>query len=83
MPCVAVPLTTERETGIAAALSITMPTARTDDSWPHGLYPPLREAAQAIRAELGLSGALSPRPPFPVFRWRRTLSMRTLGVCGR
>jgi DNA-binding IclR family transcriptional regulator len=58
--CVAVPLTTERETGIAAAMSITMPTARTDDSWPHGLYPPLRDAAQAIRAELGLSGALSP-----------------------
>lgn len=58
--CVAVPVTTERETGIAAAMSITMPTARTDDSWPHGLYPPLRDAAQAIREELGLTGALSP-----------------------
>ncbi|WP_152363401.1 IclR family transcriptional regulator [Microlunatus speluncae] len=58
--CIAVPLTTERETGIAAAMSITMPTARTDDSWPHGLYPPLRDAAQAIRRELGLTGALSP-----------------------
>lgn len=58
--CVAVPVTTERETGIAAAMSITMPTTRTDDSWPHGLYPPLREAAQAIRAELGLAGSLSP-----------------------
>ncbi|NYE69383.1 IclR family transcriptional regulator [Microlunatus parietis] len=58
--CVAVPLTTERETGIASAMSLTMPTARTDGSWPHGLYPPLRDAAQAIREQLGLTGSLSP-----------------------
>jgi DNA-binding IclR family transcriptional regulator len=58
--CVAVPLTTERETGIASALSLTMPTSRTDGSWPHGLYPPLRDAAQSIREQLGLAGALSP-----------------------
>lgn len=58
--CVAVPLTTERETGIAAAMSITMPSARTDASWPHGLYEPLRAAAQEIRGRMGLAGSLSP-----------------------
>lgn len=58
--CVAVPLTTERETGVAAAMSVTMPTVRTDASWPHGLYEPLRAAAQQIRAQMGLTGSLSP-----------------------
>lgn len=58
--CVAVPLTTERETGVAAAMSITMPSGRTDEAWPHSLYEPLRAAAQGIRAQMGLVGALSP-----------------------
>ena len=58
--CVAVPLTTERETGIASAMSITMPSTRTDAAWPHSLYAPLREAAQAIREEMGIPGSLSP-----------------------
>lgn len=58
--CVAVPLATEAETGVAAAMSITMPTVRTDASWPHGLYEPLRAAAQQIRRQMGLSGSLSP-----------------------
>jgi DNA-binding IclR family transcriptional regulator len=58
--CVAVPLTAASETGIAAAMSITMPTSRTSEGWQHALYAPLRDAAQAIRHELGLRGALSP-----------------------
>ena len=53
--CVAVPLTTEAETGIASALSVTMPTHRTDESWPHSLYAPLSAAALQIRSELGLA----------------------------
>lgn len=58
--CVAVPLTTEHETGIAGAMSITMPKSRTSDGWQHALYSPLRDAAQAIREEMGLTGSLSP-----------------------
>lgn len=58
--CVAVPVTTEVETGIASAMSITMHSARTDQAWPHSLYAPLRQAAQDVRSELGLEGALSP-----------------------
>ena len=58
--CVAVPLTTVAETGIAAAMSITMPKSRTAEGWQHALYGPLRDAAQAIRGGMGLQGALSP-----------------------
>ena len=58
--CVAVPVTTEAETGVCAAMSVTMPTSRTDDRWPHSMYPVLREGAQRIRRAMGLSGALSP-----------------------
>ena len=58
--CVAVPLTTEAETGIAAAMSITMPKSRTAEGWQHALYGPLRDAAQRIRGAMGLTGALSP-----------------------
>ncbi|WP_413317371.1 IclR family transcriptional regulator [Agrococcus sp. 1P02AA] len=58
--CVAVPLTTVAETGIAAAMSITMPKSRTAEGWQHALYGPLRDAAQAIRGGMGLRGALSP-----------------------
>lgn len=54
--CVAVPLTSDEETGIAAAISITMPTLRTDDSWPHGLYPALQGAREKIRRTMGLMG---------------------------
>lgn len=53
--CVAVPLVTEAETGIAAALSVTMPTQRTNASWPHALYPALQEARTQVRTAMGLS----------------------------
>lgn len=53
--CVAVPLTSESETGIAAALSITMPSHRTDEAWPHSLYAPLSRAAALIREGMGLT----------------------------
>ncbi|GAB3716140.1 IclR family transcriptional regulator [Nocardiopsis oceani] len=58
--CVAVPVTTEAETGVCAALSITMPTSRTDDRWPHSMYPVLRDGANRIRRAMGLTGSLSP-----------------------
>jgi len=58
--CVAVPVTTEAETGVCAALSITMPTSRTAERWPHSLYPVLRDAAGRIRAAMGVPGSLSP-----------------------
>ncbi|MFD2796353.1 IclR family transcriptional regulator [Promicromonospora vindobonensis] len=52
--CVAVPLTWERETGIAAALSITLPTQRTPSGWPLTFYASLAQAAIDIRAAIGL-----------------------------
>lgn len=52
--CVAVPLVSEAETGIAAALSVTMPFQRTDETWPHSFYPPLQEARSMIRGRMGL-----------------------------
>lgn len=55
--CVAVPLTRESETGIAAALSVTLPTQRTPQGWPQSLYAPLSDAAARIRARMGLSAA--------------------------
>ncbi|GAB3462031.1 IclR family transcriptional regulator [Streptomonospora sediminis] len=58
--CVAVPVTAEDETGVCAAMSITMPTSRTDDRWPHSMYPVLRDGALRIRSAMGLSGSLSP-----------------------
>lgn len=58
--CVAVPVTTEQETGVCAALSITMPTSRTDERWPHVLYSVLRNSADRIRRAMGLAGSLSP-----------------------
>ncbi len=58
--CVAVPITTEQETGIVSALSVTMPTQRTNHRWPHSLYPALRDAAVDIRRGMGLHGSLSP-----------------------
>ncbi|MFC7403826.1 IclR family transcriptional regulator [Georgenia alba] len=58
--CVAVPVTTEAETGVSAAMSITMPTSRTDERWPHSMYPMLRDSADRIRRQMGLAGSLSP-----------------------
>ena len=52
--CVAVPLTSEAGGGMHAALSITMPTARTDADWPGSVLRPLVAAAQEIRALLGV-----------------------------
>lgn len=52
--CVAVPLTSEAGGGMNAALSITMPTARTDAEWPGSILKPLVAAAQEIRALLGV-----------------------------
>lgn len=52
--CVAVPLTSESGGGMNAALSVTMPTARTDADWPGSVLRPLGAAAQEIRALLGV-----------------------------
>lgn len=52
--CVAVPLTSESGGGMNSALSITMPTARTDEEWPGSILRPLTAAAQEIRALLGV-----------------------------
>lgn len=52
--CVAMPVTTEAETGIAAAISITLPSQRTPEGWPHSLYEPLARAITSIRQTLGL-----------------------------
>lgn len=58
--CVAVPVATEAETGVCAAMSITMPTSRTNERWPHSMYSVLRESANRIRGAMGLTGVLSP-----------------------
>lgn len=55
--CVAIPLTWPEETGVAAALSITMPTSRTDDRWPHSMVEPLRRTVAELRRAMGLSEA--------------------------
>lgn len=52
--CVAVPVTRESDTGISSAISITMPTVRTDAGWPHSLYAPLAKAVTEIRTAMGL-----------------------------
>lgn len=52
--CVAVPLTSDAGGGMNAALSVTMPTARTDGQWPGSILRPLTAAAQEIRALLGV-----------------------------
>ncbi|GAA4425905.1 IclR family transcriptional regulator [Georgenia halophila] len=58
--CIAVPVSTDAETGVCAAVSITMPTSRTDERWPHSMYPMLRDGADRIRRAMGLPGSLSP-----------------------
>lgn len=52
--CVAVPLTSKSGGGMYAALSVTMPTARTDADWPASILRPLVAASQEIRALLGV-----------------------------
>lgn len=52
--CVAVPVTSEAETGVASAISVTMPSVRTDESWPHSFYPALQQARDTIRQSMGL-----------------------------
>lgn len=61
--CVAVPLTAESGAGLLSAISITMPTSRTDASWPDGLLEPLRSAAADIRRVLGRETASSRTAP--------------------
>ncbi|WP_288871962.1 IclR family transcriptional regulator [uncultured Microbacterium sp.] len=53
--CVAMPLTWPDETGVAAALSITMPTSRTDERWPHSMVEPLRRLVGRMREGMGLA----------------------------
>ena len=53
--CVAMPLTRPEETGVAAALSITMPTSRSDERWPHSMVEPLRRTVHRMRADMGLA----------------------------
>ncbi|WP_426621244.1 IclR family transcriptional regulator [Microbacterium sp. As-52] len=54
--CVAMPLTWPEETGVAAAVSITMPTSRTDERWPHSMVEPLRRTVLRIRTGMRLHG---------------------------
>jgi DNA-binding IclR family transcriptional regulator len=49
--CVAVPLPGVGE--VPAAVSITMPTSRTDAAWPRSVLAPLRAAADEIAETLG------------------------------
>ncbi|MFK4762324.1 IclR family transcriptional regulator [Microbacterium sp. ZW T5_45] len=58
--CVAMPLTWPEETGVAAALSITMPTSRTDETWPHSMAEPLRRVVVRMRRDMGLVAERSP-----------------------
>lgn len=60
--CVAVPIAGEGEIGLAAAMSITMPTLRTGPDWPGSMIPRLGDARDEIRAEMGL------RPMTPTLR---------------
>ncbi|NJI58031.1 IclR family transcriptional regulator [Microbacterium oxydans] len=54
--CVAMPLTWPEETGVAAALSVTMPTSRTDERWPHSMVEPLRRTVLRLRQDMHLQG---------------------------
>lgn len=54
--CVAMPITWPEETGVAAALSVTMPTSRTDERWPHSVVEPLRRTVLRLRREMNLPG---------------------------
>ncbi|OIJ32434.1 MULTISPECIES: IclR family transcriptional regulator [unclassified Microbacterium] len=54
--CVAMPITWPEETGVAAALSVTMPTSRTDERWPHSVVEPLRRTVLRLRRAMSLPG---------------------------
>lgn len=56
--CVAMSVTTPEETGISTAMSITMPTSRTDERWPQSMYEPLRSTVATLRKSLGLPATL-------------------------
>ena len=51
--CVAVALTNDVGTGVLSAISVTMPTSRTGESWPDSIVGPLILAAKEIRSILG------------------------------
>lgn len=51
--CVGVPLTDGSGDGIYTALSVTMPTSRTDESWPQSIVAPLLATAAEVRDRLG------------------------------
>ena len=51
--CVAVPLMKDLNGQTLTALSITMPTSRTDENWPLSIVEPLKLAAQEIRSIVG------------------------------
>lgn len=51
--CVGVPLTDGADDGVYTALSVTMPTSRTDESWPQNIVAPVLAAAREIRDQLG------------------------------
>jgi DNA-binding IclR family transcriptional regulator len=51
--CVAVPLMKDLNGQSLTALSITMPTSRTDKNWPLSIVEPLKLAAEEIRSIVG------------------------------
>lgn len=53
--CVAVPLTRPGAGTACTALSVTMPTSRTDETWPGSIIAPLTAAAEEIRDRLGMA----------------------------
>lgn len=52
--CVAVPIASADEIGLAAAMSVTMPTLRATSDWPTTMIPALITARARVRQELGL-----------------------------
>lgn len=52
--CRCMPLTWLDETGVAAAHTITMPTSRTDERWPHSMVEQLRRLVDKMRESMGL-----------------------------
>lgn len=54
--CVAVPLTEVPGSDILTAMSVTMPSSRTDADWPTSIVGPLQNAAAEVRRVLGVTG---------------------------
>ncbi len=52
--CVAIPLTSGAEGQETSALSLTMPTFRTDQDWPNSALGGLQDTAARIRSAMGL-----------------------------